>query len=113
MRSIENDRSNYQLTQKNKSADGLVFNVVTQDMINKSTKTLQRTPVYKRKCPNTRKLVCKEHREPISRYQGPRESNEEYQFISHSNQKTGAKSSQEELTKYISPTSETSSHNNS
>ncbi|CAI6384383.1 ADM_HP2_G0005840.mRNA.1.CDS.1 [Saccharomyces cerevisiae] len=38
MRSIENDRSNYQLTQKNKSADGLVFNVVTQDMINKSTK---------------------------------------------------------------------------
>lgn len=38
MRSIENDRSNYQLTQKNKLADGLVFNVVTQDMINKSTK---------------------------------------------------------------------------
>nr|CAI6411520.1 BFH_HP1_G0005700.mRNA.1.CDS.1 [Saccharomyces cerevisiae] len=38
MHSIENDRSNYQLTQKNKSADGLVFNVVTQDMINKSTK---------------------------------------------------------------------------
>lgn len=46
MRSIENDRSNYQLTQKNKSADGLVFNVVTQDMINKSTKPYRGHPAY-------------------------------------------------------------------
>lgn len=89
MRSIENDRSNYQLTQKNKSADGLVFNVVTQDMINKSTKPYRGHRFTKENVLNTRKLVCKEHREPISRYQGPRESNEEYQFISHSNQKLG------------------------
>ncbi|CAI4911847.1 BBT_HP_G0018090.mRNA.1.CDS.1 [Saccharomyces cerevisiae] len=89
MRSIENDRSNYQLTQKNKSADGLVFNVVTQDMINKSTKPYRGHRFTKENVRILESWFCKEHREPISRYQGPRESNEEYQFISHSNPKTG------------------------
>ncbi|CAI6384745.1 CLL_HP2_G0005850.mRNA.1.CDS.1 [Saccharomyces cerevisiae] len=70
-------------------------------MINKVLNLTEVTSLQ-RKCRILESWFAKEHREPISRYQGPRESNEEYQFISFKS-KTGFQIEEERKTITIAP----------